>query len=243
MTIERGTGRPANGYRLKDGTKPDSASQIAQAFRAGFGPTRLDDWKIREALAGRDPRGDSAATRTGSLAHDMIEEEIHGGDAMRIFNAAFELDEEETAQAMYAFESWILWRDQGLGAEVDYVATEVPMVSETYRFAGTPDAVARDGEALVVYDWKTSGGLHGKTQYAMQCALYSLLWEDVRGEKITVGRIVRLAKSPAHHAKNGRRFEIVQVDPMHMERLRKSYLMIAKVRTYAGNLGKLLQAS
>lgn len=242
MTIERGTGRPKNGYRLKDGTKPQSASGIAQWFCETFGPTRLDDWKIDEALAGRDPRGDSPATRIGSLAHDMIEEEIHGGDGMDVFNDAFVVDEFEAKQSLYAYRSWLEWRDSHPGAEVEYLATEVPLVSETYRIAGTLDALATARSKHVVFDWKTSGGFHGKVQYAMQCALYSLIWEDVRGELITEGRIVRLAKSPKHHAKDGRRFELIQIEWPDINRLRKAYLKEAGIRGYAADLKKRLIA-
>lgn len=76
------------------------------------------------------------------------------------------------------------------------------MVSEQYRFGGTPDAIGKvDGE-LCLIDWKTSNSVY--SDYLIQIAAYKHLWEENHpGQLITGGyHLCRFAKENgdfAHH--------------------------------------------
>jgi hypothetical protein len=53
---------------------------------------------------------------------------------------------------------------------------EVPLVSGTHRFGGTPDAVGEFDAKLVLLDWKTGNSVYA--DYLLQLAAYKELWEE-----------------------------------------------------------------
>lgn len=78
-------------------------------------------------------------------------------------------------------------------------------------FAGTLDAIGKmkiDGkDALVVMDWKTSNKLY--PEYALQIAAYAKAYEELFGQKIDEGLIVKFPK-------DGSRFEAKRVKDLNL---------------------------
>jgi hypothetical protein len=182
----RGTGRPKDGYKLKDGTKVSSVTTVLGRFKESGG---LLQWAFQVGKSGAATlyeKRDEAAD-VGSLVHDTIQARIHKEQEPAIPEAM----RERVMSALSAYQEWFD------GNRMTIVATEVPQVSELYRFGGTIDAVARDGKGrLCLLDWKTSNGVY--PDYAIQLAAYRQLWNEngPADEQITDGgyHLCRFAK-------------------------------------------------
>lgn len=164
MTI-RGEGRPAN-YLLADGTKVVGVTTVLGRFKESGG---LLQWAFARGKAGanslyeeRDQAGD-----IGSLIHAMIEADIHEQPHPEI--------PEEYAPKV--FSGYGAYREWYLSSRMEVLVTEKPYVSELYRYGGTIDAVAKDGQGrLCLMDWKSSAAVY--TDYALQLAAYRQLWNE-----------------------------------------------------------------
>lgn len=178
----RGGGRPDE-YRTADGERVPSVTTITGRFKNAAG---LIKWANNEGLAGRKLYEDSSATDIGSLVHRMVEAKIHGDPQPKIA-------EEYRAKAMSGFGAWERWFDAN---RFEVVATEVPLVSEEWKFGGTIDTVARDHTGrLVMLDWKTSNAIY--PEYLVQLAAYGALWNELAPDeqKLTGGfHLVRFSK-------------------------------------------------
>ncbi len=172
-TITKGKGRPTE-YRLADGTRVSGVTTILGRFKES-GALLL--WAFGVGKSGASSlyeKRDEAAT-VGNLVHDIVESEITGSE-----RPAVPLDYAERVESSLA--AWHKWR-QGSGLQI--VATEVPFVSEVYRFGGTVDAIALDDGKYCLLDWKTSGGVY--TDYLLQLAAYKALWDEHNPNKIITG--------------------------------------------------------
>lgn len=152
------------GYFLKDGTKVPSVTTILSRFKESGGLIHWA-WKLgTEGKSYRDQR-DKAAD-AGTLAHDAVEAHIR--------NKPFEFvgPEDVVARAKNAFANFKEWASQ---AQLEVTHTEVPLVSEKYRFGGTLDGVVIKARRSIA-DWKTSNALYA--DYLMQVAAYRLLWNE-----------------------------------------------------------------
>lgn len=173
MTIERGRGRPTK-YLLADGTQVRGVTTIIGRFKESGG---LLQWAFQQGKSGAASlyeKRDEAAD-VGTLCHDTIEARIHGTDAPPI---PAEMAE-RVASALSAYQEWFD------ASRMEIVATEVPLVSEKYRFGGTIDAIARDGKGrLCLLDWKTSNAVYA--DYAIQLAAYRQLWNETADETMLI---------------------------------------------------------
>lgn len=184
MTLRIGTGRPEGGYRLADGSKPLSASQIADALDAPDKREVLQRWYAREGLHAF--RIAEEARQTGSAVHAAIEAHYRGLDpTAALWDASSETDAES------AFGAFLAWHARTPHTPL---LLEWPIVSERHRLAGTLDMLAIvDGPEIV--DFKTSKRMSPRSMIT-QCAIYDLLITDALPDMPpTVGcRIVRIPK-------------------------------------------------
>ena len=125
------------------------------------------------------------AADAGNLAHEMIENSLQGEDPSDV-EGPDELF--ETAWKGYkAYEEW------AQGSKLEIVETETPLVSEQFRFGGTPDAIGMVAGQLALLDWKTSNRIYG--DYLMQLAAYRHLWEvNHEGKKLHSFHLLRFGK-------------------------------------------------
>jgi len=115
----------------------------------------------------RDAR-DKAAD-AGTLGHDMIEAYIKGNDL-----DAVEGPEDLLAKASMGYQAFKLWFTS---TNIEIVDTEMTLISEKYRFGGTPDALGKTGEGdFALLDWKTSNRIYA--DYLIQLACYARLLEE-----------------------------------------------------------------
>jgi hypothetical protein len=160
----RGTGRP-DAYFTKNGERIPSTTTITGRFKDPHG---LYWWHWKNGQEGREfGDGGEPATQIGSLVHRMVEAQIHGLPKPQI-------PKEQQARVMSAYGAFERWWESN---RFEVVATEVPLVSEEWKFGGTIDTILRDvNGALCLGDWKSSKAVYA--EYLTQMAAYRHLWDS-----------------------------------------------------------------
>lgn len=128
------------------------------------------------------------AADLGNACHDAFE--------AIIFGEPLEAYPKELEQPIAAFKEWRL----GPGADIELVASEVPLASVEHGFGGRLDVVgysaARGGWGIV--DYKTSSGFYGN-EYAYQVAGgYAIAVEEQYGIDVRWAEIIRFGKKPPY---------------------------------------------
>ena len=174
------------GYFLKDGTRVPSVTTVLSRYKesgalihwsAGQAakyvqenlpdnPTKADVARVCDAAkhAYRDVR--DAAADAGTMAHEAVEAWIKSEP----YTFAGKADVVDRAEKAYG--AFLEWAQQ---TELVITHAEVPLVSETYKFGGTLDAMLIKGKRSLG-DWKSSSGVYG--DYLCQIAAYGILWEE-----------------------------------------------------------------
>lgn len=152
------------GYFLKDGTKVPSVTTVLGRFKDSGG---LIHWAWTEGKEGRDYRTtrDDAAN-SGTLAHAAVEAWVKSEPF------TWNLSTDIGKRAYKAYGAFLEWAQQ---TQLKVDQTELPLVSEKYRFGGTFDALLVRGKRAMG-DWKTSGRVYG--EYLAQVAAYGILWDE-----------------------------------------------------------------
>lgn len=160
-------------YKLKDGTKVPSVTTILNRFKDSGG---LIHWAWQMGIEGKDYREErDKAADIGSMVHAAVE-------AWTLGNAyAFEGEPPAVEKAQRGFGAFREW---ALSTNFQVTNPECSMVSERWRFGGTPDAILVGGKRAIG-DWKSSGGLY--TDYIIQVAAYGMLWEENHPEEPITG--------------------------------------------------------
>ena len=191
---------PRNGYYLKDGTRVPGTTTVIGRFKESGALLR---WAFQQ---GKDGKNDlyedrDKAADIGTCVHNMVERNVRGGGVEECRAMADEIlpTPEMRAKAMSGFDAYLAW---ARNCKIEIIAQEIQMVSEAYRFGGTPDAIGKIGDDLVLLDYKTSNGVY--TDYLIQLAAYKNLWEENHPDKPINGgfHLLRFAKEHgdfAHH--------------------------------------------
>lgn len=181
---------PHQVYKTEDGKRVPSVTTIISRFKDSGG---LIHWAWKEGVDGRDYREtrDSAAD-AGTMAHALVEQWIKGE------TPNIEGPEDIVQKARTSFEAFLEWANQ---TQLKVTHTELPLVSEKYRFGGCLDAMLIKGR-LALGDWKTSNRIY--QDHLIQIAAYGQLWaENFPKQPIEGGyHIIRFAKEHgdfAHH--------------------------------------------
>src|SRR3990167_8366902 len=182
---------PKEGYRLKDGTKVPGTTTIIGRFKESGG---LIHWAWNLGKEGKDYRKvrDDAAN-IGTLVHDRVEKFVKNED----FVYPDSVSEEDRQKVESGFDAYRSWQEQ---SKIEVIETEMQLVSEEFHFGGTPDAVGRIGDSLVLLDWKSSNSVYG--DYLVQLAAYGNLLREVRNMELTGFHLCRFSKEHgdfSHH--------------------------------------------
>ncbi len=148
---------PKEGYFLKDGTKVPGTTTICGAYKDSGG---LIHWAWSQGKQGLDYRETrDKAGNLGTSIHAQIEARLNE-------------------------DGLLPW--PGL-THIKVVAQEIQLVSETFRYGGTLDAVGIDSQGRhVLLDWKTSKDIY--KNYQLQLAAYTNVWnENCPGREISGG--------------------------------------------------------
>lgn len=166
---------PTQIYRLKDKARVPSVTTINKIGQDSGG---LLHWAWTQGIEGRDYRQvrDDAA-EAGNVGHALVEAAIKNA----IPDLSKYKDEARVAGEM-AFSAYSEWRSQ---SKITMVSSEVPLVSERFKYGGTLDAVVKNSSgALCLADWKT-GGLY--PDHLCQVAAYGQLWNENYPDKPITG--------------------------------------------------------
>jgi hypothetical protein len=154
------------GYFLKDGTKVPSVTTLLGRFKESGG---LIHWAWALGKEGKDYRKEKdIAADAGTLAHAAIDDFIHKRD----FKWPTDCDSEILEKAQSAYSAFMEW--QGY-TELVADKTELPLVSEKYKFGGTFDAILIK-KRRAMGDWKSSNSIY--PEYLCQLAGYGILWDE-----------------------------------------------------------------
>lgn len=151
MPVRTGGGRPADGYRMPDGTPVEGVTTIVGRVKDS-GP--LIGWAYNQGKAGK-PRNEAKdkACSVGKISHAMVDADIHERDWVAEEGDIPSLIE----QARKALAMWQTWKRQ---TRFRALFTEMPLLDEIRRYGGTPDGVAMVGDEVVLYDLKSSNGIY-----------------------------------------------------------------------------------
>jgi len=179
-------------YKNDNGKRLRSVTTIISS-ELGWNKMPLIAWYTKLAMQGQDPYVElQTAGRIGTLTHEMVEANILS--TMGEPEKKIDLDKystSEKAQARIAYKSYCLWHED-IKDHIEFLQTEVSLVSEKYQFGGTFDAIARiDGKNYLV-DFKTSNAIY--QEYVIQLAAYRQLWSEHSDLKIHGGIILKLSK-------------------------------------------------
>ena len=167
-------------YKTSDGQRVPSVT----TYLGILAKPAIIHWAWQQGVAGLDYRKvRDQAGDTGTLAHYLIlchlkSEEPDLSDYTPNDLASVEIP-------MSKFHQW------NIGREIVPIVTERPLVSESYRFGGTPDFYGKVDGRLTLLDFKTSGDIYQENFY--QLAAYKKLLEE-HGHAVDAARIIRLGK-------------------------------------------------
>lgn len=184
---------PRKGYFLKDGTKVPSVTTVLGRFKESGG---LIAWAWKLGTEGKDYRAirDQAAD-AGTLAHELIDAYITGN------RLELSGDSDLVRQAQNAFQAYLAW-EKSTGIKIEW--TERQLVSEEYKFGGTPDAFGSINNTPVLLDWKTSNSVY--SDYLIQLAAYAMLVKENYGIEAQGFYLCRFSKEngdfSVHHYPN-----------------------------------------
>lgn len=175
---------PRQGYRLKDGTKVPSVTQITGRYGD---KEAIIGWYRKLALKGIDPDEEKRkAGEIGTHVHARIEKYLNPAAEPEYPDLDIEQGE-MSAKAYDAFMNWVKTHP------LDVIELELRLVSEQHKFGGTLDCVALVGNELCLFDWKTSSGLY--PEHKQQIAAYTRLWnENFPDRPMTMAHLIRIGK-------------------------------------------------
>lgn len=158
-------------YKLKDGTIVPGVTTILSEL--GWNKNVLIAWSRNMAIKEIDPeKVKREAAEIGTLTHYLIECDSKqekpdtSGFSKRVIDVAEN-----------CFHAYLEWRSKH---KIEYIASELQLVSEMYKFGGTADRVALIDDKLSIIDWKTANGLY--LEMNIQIVAYQRLYLENFGE-------------------------------------------------------------
>lgn len=173
------------GYFTKDGTRVPGTTTVIGNCQLGS----IEGLLIWANNLGKEGKSHSEergkAADAGTACHEMAE----CFAKKRVFDPS-PYNRETIEKATGAFEAFTQWAQQ---TKLEIVASEVPLVSETYRYGGTLDCMLVDGK-LSLGDYKTSNSV--RVGMLCQLAAYRNLWDENNPANMVTGgfHLLRFSK-------------------------------------------------
>lgn len=145
----------------------------------------LVKWANNLGLQGIDSsKYTDEAARIGTLIHAMVQCNVTG---MKLDTSDVTPNQIETAKI--GFNKFLKWEE---GRKLTTIMSEQPLVSEEYQYGGTIDWLVKDGEAIVLIDFKSGKDIY--PEMFCQVAAYKKLLEE---QEIHVNevRILRIGRN------------------------------------------------
>ena len=162
---------PKAGYYLPDGTRIPGTTTIIGRFKDSSG---LMQWAFQQGKAGSPTLYSEAqkAADIGTLAHSMVEAHINEAPPEGVLEG---VDPALADKARNAFMQYRMWENQ---TRIRLLSRyqEMPLISLTHRYGGTPDAIGMIDNDPVLLDWKSSNAIY--SDHLIQLAAYGHLLTD-----------------------------------------------------------------
>jgi len=166
-------------YHLMDGTRVPSVTQVLGILDKGG----LAHWAWELGLQNRDYRAvRDLAGRVGTLTHALIAGSLTGATPL-----PNNYSPQEIAQAQKCLAKYQAWAQE---TPFEPIMIETPLVSEEFKYGGTPDLLAEIKGEFVLLDFKTGGAVY--PTYFYQLAAYGQLLKE-QGWPLSDIRIVRIS--------------------------------------------------
>jgi len=166
-------------YHLEDGAIVPSVTTVLKVLDKGEGLTYWA-WNLgKQGLDYKEVR-DSAAG-VGTIAHYLIACHLKGESANVSEFSPAALD-----KARKCLASYIKWEKEH---SISPVMIETPLISEEFKYGGTPDLLAEYNDEFILIDFKTGNGIYDS--YFAQLAAYRQLLTE-QGWPVANARILRL---------------------------------------------------
>ena len=186
-------------YILEDDTKAPSVTTII-GDNLGWNKNALMGWAKRQSALGNDVDAMlKDAGEIGTLLHILIEAHQRGFDV-----DPRDFTENQFVSAMKCFTGYLNWANK---VKFKALASEVILVDNTQRVAGTVDCVGKVGDDLVLIDWKTSKYLY--KEHKIQVAQYVTMME--KAENVDYYVMERGAPKKLKQSKNTRKFAYAMI--------------------------------
>jgi len=166
-------------YHLADSTIVPSVTTVLKVLDKGEG-MQYRAWDCgRRGLDYREVR--DAAGRVGTIAHYLIASPLKHEKANVSEFSPDEVDKAETYLGKY-----LAWEKE---KSLSPVMIETPLVSEEFKYGGTPDLFAELDGDFVLVDFKTGNGIYD-SMFSQLAAYWKLLEEQ--GWPVGSARILRI---------------------------------------------------
>lgn len=193
--------RPRQGYNAADGRPVPGTTTICGmlnkgglvgwsgklctevAWTAGKAGDPMPKWT--DILYGQR----DAAADAGTLCHSLADAYVRGEKLPTV------PDTEIGKRGWNAFENFVHWLD---ASALKISAHETPLVSEQYRYGGTPDATAEMSGRFYLVDYKTSAGVYAEMM--LQMAAYRQLLIECEHREVMGVHLVRFARETGDFA-------------------------------------------
>jgi hypothetical protein len=181
--ISRMCPTPKDGYHLADGQSCPGTTTIIDRFKNS---APLIAWAYNQGKSGA-PRYEKKAADIGTRVHEMVEADLHGRE---LAPHPGHFTEDMRAAADHGFENY---RREIARSKAFFLPLEVQLISEKYKYGGTPDAIVEFEDEISIGDWKSSNGVY--LDHIIQLAAYRELWNSNHpDQQATSGRIYRFSK-------------------------------------------------
>jgi len=171
-------------YRLKDGTIVPGVTTVTGS-QLGWNKQVLINWANRMGLQGIDSnkyKDDKAVI--GTLGHSLATDSLLG---IQTDTSDYSANQIEAAEnSVLSFYEW------AKGKEIRPILVEIPLVSEEYKFGGTPDIYGEINGTLELVDLKTGSGIYH--EMIVQVSAYEKLLEEA-GYRVDAVRILNIPRT------------------------------------------------
>lgn len=214
---------PRHGYYV-DGVRVPGVTTIIGRFKDAGG---LLHWAWKQGKEGKDFRETrDKAGDVGTAAHKLIELHISGEYSQQArLSVLAPFSEEDAAAIQNAFAAYMSWADQ---TGIEILDQERQMISMLFRYGGTPDALGRVGDKLLLGDWKTSGGIY--PDYLIQLAAYRQLYHENTNYRIDGAFLCRFDKEKGFFVQRDFTTEEMDVGWNAFERMIRLYSLDQRLK-------------
>lgn len=214
-------------YKNAKGKRLASVTTILKQL--GWSTNALMLWQARLFRAGKDPdKVKDEAADIGTVCHEMIEHYIYGQDE---YTPPENTDQDTVITAAKGLKDYIAWSE---AEGVEYLESEIRLVSEEYQYGGTADAIIKYHGKTYLIDFKTSKSLYDT--YPVQLAAYRNAIHETTGYKIDGCMIIKIDKGEIEEGAS--RIKAYEIPNEVIDTGWETFKTCLQIKKYQSDIGK-----